>query len=505
MKIQLETGQTIEMDDNATEADIHDVVDHLAATAKTPDKPKINVLEDVGKSALQGIREGITFPYDLASMATTAVMNKKLGIDKEFQTPAPSVSDVLEPIGLNHTPETTAGEYARTAGNFLPFGMGGEGALAARIGRRVLAPAIASEASGQATKGTEAEPYARFLGALVGGGVGLKPSTDAIGKTIGGMAKSVGNDAGAFKAGLSARVPSVLDEAVDVMQKNSSKSYQAMKDANVYLKPNGVQALSQKMMDALKEPGKINDRLHGDTLSVMRDFAKQAKSSSISLEEVDQYKRLLNGVIKKNIVNNPEDAMRAQVIKSSIDDFVSSLQNNPTLTTASGPQAASALKNGIAEYAKSKKFEQIADIITKSDGSPVKLKKLLNDLANNPRKSAGFTADEMGAIQNAAKYSGIENTLKLLGKFGIDIGGHGQGSVVVPTLVSMGIGGASHGVEGAGIGAAATLAGGTLARQAQKTIAAGKAEKILKLIEQRNAAKAPPPPTSTPIQPRLSP
>lgn len=72
--------------------------------------------------------------------------------------------------GMDYQPKTTAGKYAKTAGEFAPAAVGGEGGLIAR-GARVLVPAVASEAAGQATHGTKAEPVARFLAALAGGGV----------------------------------------------------------------------------------------------------------------------------------------------------------------------------------------------------------------------------------------------------------------------------------------------------------------------------------------------
>lgn len=71
--------------------------------------------------------------------------------------------------GLDYQPKTTAGEYAKTAGEFVPAAFGGEGGLIAR-GARVLVPALTSETAGQLTKGTKAEPVARFLAALAGGG-----------------------------------------------------------------------------------------------------------------------------------------------------------------------------------------------------------------------------------------------------------------------------------------------------------------------------------------------
>lgn len=80
-----------------------------------------------------------------------------------------------------YKPQTKAGEYAQTVGEFAPALFGGEAALLPRIARTVI-PALSSEAAGQATKGTKAEPYARFGGALLAGGataLASRPSTAA--------------------------------------------------------------------------------------------------------------------------------------------------------------------------------------------------------------------------------------------------------------------------------------------------------------------------------------
>jgi hypothetical protein len=86
---------------------------------------------------------------------------------------APTSSDIQKGIerytGDFYKPKTTAGEYAQTAGEFLPAAFGGEAGLVGRVAR-VLVPAVSSETAGQATKGTAIEPAARFLGALAGGG-----------------------------------------------------------------------------------------------------------------------------------------------------------------------------------------------------------------------------------------------------------------------------------------------------------------------------------------------
>lgn len=81
---------------------------------------------------------------------------------------------------LRHDPTTLPGEYAQTIGEFAPNALVPGGAAARAW--QVIAPALASETAGQLTKGSVAEPYARFAGALAGGigaGIASRPATAA--------------------------------------------------------------------------------------------------------------------------------------------------------------------------------------------------------------------------------------------------------------------------------------------------------------------------------------
>jgi len=81
-------------------------------------------------------------------------------------------SKVEEYTGELYKPKTTAGKYAQTVGEFLPAAALGPGRMSVKLGTGALA-GLGSEAAGQATEGTAAEPYARVAGALAGG---LTPS-----------------------------------------------------------------------------------------------------------------------------------------------------------------------------------------------------------------------------------------------------------------------------------------------------------------------------------------
>jgi len=149
--------------------------------------PQPSVGEDVAKSAGIGVVKGginlAGLPGDVSEYGArgldmaTRYIGGKLGYDIPERPPQ-------EPFGGNaqirrgvegvtgplYEPQTTAGQYAQTVGEFAPGLAGGGGLprLAARAATNVLAPAVASETAGQFTKGTAAEGPARIAAALLG-------------------------------------------------------------------------------------------------------------------------------------------------------------------------------------------------------------------------------------------------------------------------------------------------------------------------------------------------
>lgn len=70
-------------------------------------------------------------------------------------------------LGKFYEPQTTAGQYAKTVGEFVPASMLGPGGIAPKLATAATA-GLASEGAGQLTKGTSAEPWARLAGGLAG-------------------------------------------------------------------------------------------------------------------------------------------------------------------------------------------------------------------------------------------------------------------------------------------------------------------------------------------------
>ena len=93
-----------------------------------------------------------------------APQRKYVGILPTSDVTVPYVKEHLP--GANYEPESQLGAVAHSVGEFVPAAFGGEGSLAKRLGTAAIAGA-GSEVAGQATAGTEAEPYARIGAALL--------------------------------------------------------------------------------------------------------------------------------------------------------------------------------------------------------------------------------------------------------------------------------------------------------------------------------------------------
>lgn len=145
-----------------------------------------SIAGDIVKSAGIGtVKAGVGLaglPGDLAEFGArgidraTKFVGDKLGFpvpDRQDRAPTYGSGDIRKGIeqrtGEFYKPKTIAGEYAQTVGEFAPGIIGGPGGLLTRALAQVVAPALVSETAGQLTKGTAAEPYARFGGAIAGG------------------------------------------------------------------------------------------------------------------------------------------------------------------------------------------------------------------------------------------------------------------------------------------------------------------------------------------------
>lgn len=149
-----------------------------------------NTAKDVAKSAGIGVAKGAIglagLAGDLTNLGAKGIkaasdfVADKTGVPKyEPQgesvlnniPTSESLTKAIEGVtGQFYKPQTTAGHYAETIGEFAPAAALGPGGLARKAITQAVIPGAASEAAGQATQGTALEPYARAAAGVAAGG-----------------------------------------------------------------------------------------------------------------------------------------------------------------------------------------------------------------------------------------------------------------------------------------------------------------------------------------------
>lgn len=208
---------------------------------------------------------------------------------------APQSENIKATVDPNHAleydPKSTAGEYARTIGEFAPAAVA-PGGLARKAAMAVV-PGATSETAGQLSEGSAAEPYARIAGALVGG-------VGAAGR-MGGAAKQM-------------RANAPTHERVDAVK---DATYAQLDNAGIVYDPNEYKSFAMKTMMALRKHGLLPED-HGVIAADLRDILKRTKKVN-GWTELDTLRKRVGNLPK---TASDTDIARALIIKSHLDDLI---------------------------------------------------------------------------------------------------------------------------------------------------------------------------------------
>lgn len=272
--------------------------------------------------------------------------------------------------------------------------------------------------------------------------------------------------------GIGARSPEAIDEVVGGIKDQASTLYKQSRADGAILSPDKAASIADKIEKAVMDTGRLEEDLHGGTMKRLAGI-REASKGEMSLEELDQQRRLLSGVINKNKISNPEDAHKATVALHALDDAVENLSAADVAT--GNTKAVESLLAGRDQWAKAKRIEKVGEIVKRAEGDPNRLKSLLKQFVDKKKNTQGFNSEELQALKEASRLSAPEAIMKSLGKFGVDFGTSlTAGNTALPV-----IGGIVSG------GKLPVL--GTIARQGQKYAARGKAENLLRVLEQRQS------------------
>lgn len=387
--------------------------------------PKVSAGEDAWRSAGGGLMRGAAGAVDFIGGALPGLnvlerMTSGAMVPGTFDLAHPTghfvekLGGALAPKEMGYEPQTKAGQYLHTIGEFAPIAaMGGEG-IGARVANALL-PAIASQASGDAAHEMGASP-------------GVERATRLAGAVLGGGAASVRlNPAALTRGEENATTLSSLEA-----QKNAA--YRAVDEAGISFKPAAFSDLTQKMATAMDEAG-FSAGLHPKASTMIANIGSSvrgAKGHAPTLSELDK----LRQQIGRDVASTSEAGERRMgtIMRQAIDDFIAGAKPEDLHVGAGDPGKAADLLNRARDLntrvEKLKTLENLDDAAidrAAATGNGTNGQNTSRQNAIRFQKQVGnLTSDEQAAARTAIRGTLAQNALRGLGALSPERGAIGS-------------------------------------------------------------------------------
>ncbi len=375
--------------------------------AKSLPKDEPSTLGDVAKSFGRGIAKGAMSAAgtlgDIHDLASSVGGKYGAGIVESFPVLGPLSrhapdtrqieSAVESKTGDLGTPQTTAGKYAQSVGEFVPSAAaGGEGIIPKIL--TTVAGGVGSEAAGELTEGTAAEPYARFAGGLfAGAGTGLAAAE----------AKSMK---------LASRLPTMDD-----IKKSAQAAYKAVENARLIASQDSLNGLVSATRAGLDQ------QLITDTVAP-RTFAglKQLEASGGDIAGIMSVRQSLGKI-------NPSagtDYEAAQHVRDAIDHYIETLP--PSEVVSGDPKFTQAmLEHARSSWRAYAKLDQVqtameigshtAAVAGTGANTQNAMRQRIRQILDSEKNSRGFSPETRKQMEDIVMGTWLQNSARKLGKF----------------------------------------------------------------------------------------
>lgn len=418
----------------------------VAAGAKAMQPQQMGVAEDMARSGASGLRSGAESMAGMWGEAAdtqgsaASWLASKLGVGPEGQAIAGKVGTTLHPgalmlptnairgvtetvFGEGHKPQTVAGEYARTVGQYAPAAALSPGSLL-RKGAMAVVPGAMSETAGQITKDTALEPYARAAGGIFGG---------------------------ALAAGRNVSAPKTRAPTAEEIKAGGRAAYNAADMTSVAVAPGAVKRIAGNVQLKLKSFAH-DAQLQPETAVVVKRLAQATRQKGLRLADLENVRKMASDVARG--AQRPSDREAARIIVDQIDNAM-----DDAATLVGGQGNVAALKTAREAWKRARKTEIIETAIDKAKNQATGFENGLvvqfRSMANNPRVMRQFTKQEQQLIRSVVRRPSAHGMMRAIGMLspnstfgGMTSVGLGVGSGILPGLAAAGIGyGARKGAE----------------------------------------------------------
>ncbi|MQB09978.1 hypothetical protein DXT96_08950 [Agrobacterium sp. ICMP 6402] len=296
----------------------------------------------------------------------------------------------------DYQPKTTAGEYARTIGEFAPSaaafgGLRSAGTLAGNL----IAPAVASETAGQLTQDTWAEPIARVGGALVGGAAGSK----------------IGAPAGQrLPTSAEIKAAAGFDDLKPAMQ-------------NATIDKNAYRAVIDQLKTVADDFGMVPEQ-HGAFNTILARHLKASAKNGASLQDLEILRRSLQNAGASP--TNPSAGALSRRLTDTLDEALGGLENS--IATAGGQNAGETL-DGLRQAREAWRTGSKAQIVETAiekarldaGGFEAGLRNRFRTMLQNPKIARQFSDAERAAMEDVVLGGFKANAARFLGTFGVPV------------------------------------------------------------------------------------
>ena len=303
-------------------------------------------------------------------------------------------------------PQGTAGQYGATVGEFLgsPASYLGPGGIPAKAATAVTA-ALGSEAAGQATKGTTAEPFARVAGGLGGG---LAPQT-------------------AVRAAEKAIVREPKPPTMEDIKLESEAGYATAAAYGVELHPVPIARLADDITFRLNQ-AQFRDYIQPQTYRAIQELGGPlTQQRAATLGDLDGVRKLLGRIAEANVTANPSEAAAAHRAIDMIDSHLSNLTPAHVVSNAQAlPQMLQELENARGNWRAFRRSEEVGErsdragrqAASSGTGANVEntLRQQFKGILNSKRERAKYSSEEIELMDKIVEGTITGNIARGVGK-----------------------------------------------------------------------------------------
>jgi len=286
-------------------------------------------------------------------------------------------------------------------------------------------------------------------------------------------------------ANIGFRTKAKVPLASDIKQQ-ASNLYKQIDDAGVLIKTEPFNEFVNRIKVDIGS--KVREARNPKIADAIREL-DEATGSPKTLQKMQDLRESISSL---KMSSEPSDRMFAGKIVEQLDDFMEKIDTTKLVSPAKGDLEAVKLVPQARNLWKQARKSELLDEIYRNAGIKAtdpfddvafstKLRAEFKNLATNKNKLRGFSAEEVKAIEDAAKGGKIENALRSFGRpmQGSVLQGQNVASLSIPALIGFKIGGPL----GAGIGANVVPASKAISRRVAGTLGRQNLQNVIDTIK----------------------